>query len=137
MEGGIELELEMHAPGVCRAEGDSMVCRSLVFGKPLAPVLAALPTRRYPLIMPVPVLQRSELVIEIPERWTIEDRPWRVEARWGSVVETIDRDGRRHRSVLRLELPAQTVAPEEYPEFARFCHAVDELNSRPPVLIRK
>lgn len=136
-EGGIELELDMRASGVCRAEGDSMVCRSLVFGKPLVPVLAALPTRRYPLIMPVPVMQRSELVIEVPEGWIIDDRPRRVETTWGSVVETIDQDGRRHRSVVRLELPAQVVAPESYPEFARFCHAVDELNSRPPVLIRK
>jgi hypothetical protein len=134
VEEGIGLELDMRAPGVCRAEGDSMVCRRLVFSKPLVPVLAALPTRRYPLIMPVPVLQRNELIIEVPDGWTIDDRPRRIETRWGSVVETIDRDGRRHRSVLRLELPAQTVAPSDYPAFARFCHAVDELNSRPPVL---
>lgn len=111
-----------------------MVCRSLVFTKPLLPVLAALPTRRYPLIMPVPVLQRNELVIEAPEGWTIDHRPRRLETRWGSVVETVDREGRRHRSILKLELPAQTVAPDDYPEFARFCHAVDELSSRPPVL---
>ena len=134
VDDGIELELLMRAPGACRAEGDSMVCRSLVFTKPLLPVLAALPTRRYPLIMPVPVLQRNELVIEAPEGWTIDHRPRRLETRWGSVVETVDREGRRHRSILKLELPAQTVAPDDYPEFARFCHAVDELSSRPPVL---
>jgi len=134
VDDGIELELEMRSPGICRLEGDSMVCRRLVFSKPLVPVLAALPTRRYPLIMPVPVLQRNELVIEAPEGWTIDGAPRRIEARWGSLVETIERDGRRHRSVLQLELPAQTVAPDDYPEFARFCHAVDELNSRPPVL---
>jgi len=134
---GIELELAMRSTGICRPEGDSMVCRRLVFTKPLGPVLAALPTRRYPLIMPVPVLQRNELVIEAPDGWTVAGAPRRIEARWGSVAETIERDGRRHRSVLRLELPAQTVAPEDYPEFARFCHAVDELNSRPPVLNRE
>jgi hypothetical protein len=134
---GIDLELEMRSPGVCRPEGNSMVCRQLVFSKPLVPVLAALPTRRYPLIMPVPVLQRQELVIEVPEGWTVDRVPRRIEARWGSVTETTDRDGRRHRSVLRLELPAQTVSPDDYPEFARFCHAVDELSSRPPVLSRE
>ncbi len=134
---GIELELGMRSSGICRPDGDSMVCRRLVFSKPLVPVLAALPTRRYPLIMPVPVLQRNELVIEAPEGWTIDGVPRRIETRWGSVVETIERDGRRHRSVLQLELPAQTVAPDDYPEFARFCHAVDELNSRPPVLNRE
>jgi hypothetical protein len=111
-----------------------MVCRALVFTKPLLPILAAVPSRRYPLIMPVPVLQRNELEIVLPEGYDIEGRPRRLETRWGSVIETVERDGRRHRSVLRLELPAQTVAPEDYPEFARFCHAVDELNSRPPVL---
>ena len=114
-----------------------MVCRQLVFSKPLVPVLAALPMRKYPLIMLVPVLQRNELIIEAPEGWTVDGAPRRIEARWGSGEETIDQEGRRHRSVLRLELPAQTVAPDEYPEFARFCHAVDELNSRPPVLNRE
>jgi len=137
VEDGIELELDMRAPSACRAEGEGMVCRSLVFTKPLLPVLAALPTRRYPLIMPVPVLQRNELVIEVPDGWTIDHKPRRLETKWGSVVETTEREGQRHRSVLLLELPAQTVAPEDYPEFARFCHAVDELNSRPPILTRK
>jgi hypothetical protein len=131
---GIELELDMRAPSVCRPDGEVMVCRALVFTKPLLPILAAVPSRRYPLIMPVPVLQRNELEIVLPEGYDIEGRPRRLETRWGSVIETVERDGRRHRSVLRLELPAQTVAPEDYPEFARFCHAVDELNSRPPVL---
>lgn len=135
-EGGVELELAMRAPGVCRPEGDDLVCRGLVFGRPLVPVLAALPARRYPLIMPVPVLQRLELAVELPEGFTIDHRPRRIETRWGSVVETVEVEGRRYRSVLRLEIPAQTVAPEDYPEFARFCHAADELVSRPPVLTR-
>ena len=134
VENGITLELDMRASGVCRTEGDSMVCRSLVFSKPLVPILAALPTRRYALILPVPVLQRNELVIEVPDGWTIDHRPRRIESKWGSVVETIVRDGQRYRSTVRLELPAQTVEPGDYPEFARFCHAVDELNSRPPVM---
>jgi len=134
ISNGIELSLAMHAPGVCRPEGGSMVCRALVFGKPLAPVLAALPTRQFPLIMPVPVLQRNEIVIDIPEGWTIDPPPRRIESRWGSLIETLEREGQRLKSVVRLALPAQTVSPEEYPEFARFCHAVDELNSRPPVM---
>jgi hypothetical protein len=134
VDGGIDLELDMHAPKVCQVDGDSMVCRGLIFTKPLAPVLAALPTRRYPLIMPVPVLQRNELVLEMPDGWTIDHRARRIETRWGSVIETVEQDGQRHHSVLRLELPAQTVSPEDYVEFTRFCHAVDELNSRPPVL---
>ena len=134
IDNGVELELTMRSTGVCRPEGDSMVCRALVFGKPLAPVLAALPTRQFPLIMPVPVLQRSELTIDLPDGWTIDRPPRRIESRWGSLIETLDREGQRLTSVVRLELPAQTVAPEEYGEFARFCHAVDELNSRPPVM---
>jgi len=136
IENGIELELAMVAPGVCRVENDRMVCRALVFTKQLAPVLAALPSRRFPLIMAVPVLQRHTLDIEVPEGWRLEAGPRRLETRWGSVKETIERNGARVSSTLVLELPAQTVAPEDYPEFARFCHAVDELISRPPILIR-
>ncbi|MCU0304518.1 MAG: hypothetical protein MUC56_10725 [Thermoanaerobaculales bacterium] len=133
--GGIEVELAMRAPETCRPEGGGMVCRALVLTKPLAPILAALPSRRFPLVMPVPVLQINELVIDAPEGTTVSRRPRRIETRWGRVDETLESDGRRHRSVLRLELPAQTVAPEDYPEFARFCHAVDELLSRPPVIV--
>jgi hypothetical protein len=33
--------------------------------------------------------------------------------------------------VLHLSIAAQTVSPASYPEFARFCHAVDELLARP------
>lgn len=132
VENGIDLELAMLVPGACQPDGEVMVCRDLVFSQPLAPVLAALPTRSFPLIMPVPVLQRHGLVVEVPEGWTMDQQARRLETRWGSVIETIERDGRRVRSSLRLELPAQTVSPEEYPEFARFCHAVDELISRPP-----
>jgi hypothetical protein len=113
-----------------------MLCRTLVFAKPLAPILAALPTRRFDLIMPVPVLQRNELTLELPEGWSLRTKPRRIETRWGSVTETIEADGRRVVSELRLELPAQTVTPGEYAEFARFCHAVDELTTRPPVLAR-
>lgn len=135
VDGGIDLQISMQAPGVCRPEGGEMVCRALVFSKPLAQVLAALPTRKFDLIMPVPVLQRNELTLELPEGWRVEHRPRKIESRWGSVVESIEGDGRRHRSILKLELPAQTVAPGDYPAFARFCHAVDELSSRPPVLV--
>jgi hypothetical protein len=133
--GGIEVELAMRAPEACRPEGGGMTCRALVFTKPFAPILAALPSRRFPLVMPVPVLQLSELTIDAPDGTTVSRRPRRIETRWGKVEETIESDGRRQRSVLRLELPAQTVAPEDYPEFARFCHAVDELLSRPPVIV--
>jgi len=136
VESGVVLELEMRAAGVCRREGDAMVCRSLVFAKPLAPVLASLPSRRFDLIMPVPVMQKNTLVITPPTGWVIEGRPRKIERPWGSVTESVDRPDGRHRSILRLELPAQTVAPADYPDFARFCHALDELASRPPVLIR-
>jgi hypothetical protein len=38
--------------------------------------------------------------------------------------------------VLDIALPAQTVAPDDYRAFARFCQAIDELTTRPPSLER-
>jgi hypothetical protein len=134
VDGGVNLTLEMRATGLCRIDGSDMVCRELVFSQPLAPVLASLPTRQYPLIMPVPVLHRNVLEITPPPGWTVVGQPRKIEAEWGSLVETIEHDGKVHRSVMRLELPAQTIEPDAYPAFARFCHALDELASRPPVL---
>mgnify|MGYP001114198290 CR=1 FL=1 len=87
--------------------------------------------------MPVPVIQTTELTLEPPPGWTIDRAPRKIETRWGALVETVGRDGRQVVSEVRLELPAQTVAPDAYPKFARFCHAVDELASRPPILSRE
>jgi hypothetical protein len=133
-DGGADLELEMTVRDACPLEGVVMVCRSLVFAKPLVSVLAALPTRRYPLIMPVPVVQRTEVIIETPAGWTIDHRPRKIVTKWGSVDEDVELEPGRFHSVLHLDLPAMRVEPDDYPEFARFCHAVDELSSRPPII---
>ena len=85
----------------------------------------------------VPVERRLELELEPPSGWALAERkPRQLKAEWGTIDETLDTsDGSQH-SVLRITLPAQTVAPEDYPAFARFCHAVDELTMRPPKLRR-
>lgn len=134
VDDGVDLVLDMQATDLCRPDEGSLVCRALVFAKPLAPILAALPARRYPLIMPVPVIQTTVLTIDPPAGWKLDRAPRKIDTQWGSVVETLTHRDGTVSSELRLELPAQTVAPDRYPEFARFCHAVDELTSRPPVL---
>ena len=127
----------MEVPGACEVAEDTMTCRSLVLSKPLAPALASLPLRRFPLVLRLPVLQRLELEIELPAGWVIDRAPRRIEAVWGEVDEELEVDGRRVRSALYLRLGAQVVDPESYPEFVRFCHAIDELGSRPPVAQRE
>jgi hypothetical protein len=105
-----------------------------VLARPLAPVLASLPQRHFPLVLELPLVRRHELLIEPPQGWGVDRPARRLETRWGSVSESLGVEVGGSRSVLTLEIPAQTVAPEEYPEFARFCQAVDELVSRPPRL---
>ncbi len=133
----VRLTLGLDLPGACEGPAGRQVCRGLVIHRPLVPALASLPQRRFPLVLQLPISQRHELVLELPSGWTMDRGPRLLEARWGSVREELEiTDGRVH-SVLRLEIPAQVVAPEEYPEFARFCHAVDELMSRPPTLVAR
>ena len=135
MDSGALIQLDLTAPGACELQNGGMVCRSLVLSNPMVPVLASLPKREYALVLRVPVERRLELEVEPPPGWALADRrPRRLEAEWGTVGETVEKaDGTEH-SVLRITLPAQTVAPEAYPEFARFCQAVDELTMRPPRL---
>lgn len=135
VDGGARLELDLELRDACEPTAASLTCRSLVLSRPLAPLLASLPTRRHPLVLALPLMQRIELEIDAPAGWTVDRPPRRLEASWGSVRETLEVDGGRVRSVLEIRLPAQTVAPERYPEFARFCRAVDELASRPPILV--
>ncbi len=135
-EEGAVLRLQLSLPGACDRTGDKMECRSLVVSRPLVPSLASLPQRKYPLSLDLPISERVELVLRLPPGWTVDRLPRRLEADWGSVSETLEVDGDRYQSVLMLRVPARTVPPEEYPEFARFCRAVDELSGRPPTLRR-
>jgi hypothetical protein len=130
--------LELIAPGACEADADELVCRELVLANPLVPLLATLPQRRYPLVLRLPIERRFKLELEPPPGWRPADRrPRRLDTEWGSVEETLSEtsDGTQT-SVLQVEVPAQTVTPDAYPAFARFCQALDELARRPPRLRR-
>jgi hypothetical protein len=133
-DDGTALRLEMVVPGACEPDREDLVCRSLVLTRPIAPVLASLPQRHYPLVLELPLVRRHELLIEPPDGWRLDRPARRLDTRWGSVSEVLGEEAGRSRSVLTLEIPAQTVGRDEYPEFARFCQAVDELVSRPPRL---
>ena len=130
------LRLELDLPGACEVTVDRMTCRGLVVSKPLVPSLASLPERSYPLAISLPITERVELVLDAPSGWSMERPPRRLDAEWGSVAEQLTVDGSRIRSVLTLEVGARTIEPADYPRFARFCQAVDELSARPPTLER-
>jgi len=125
------LRFDAELSGACDAEPSGLDCRRLNLVKPLVPELASLPTRSFPLVLQLPVLRRYEVELQVPEGFEISTRERRLETRFGAVTEDLTVEGRRLRSVLRLEMPAQVVAPEEYEEFVRFCHAIDELMARP------
>jgi hypothetical protein len=132
---GAVIHLEMLVRNACDTEEGELVCRSLVLARPLVPVLASLPDRTYPLVLRVPIKRRLELDLVPASGWEPTHRaPRRLEAEWGSVGEDLEKEAGSLQSVLHITLPAQTVATEDYPAFARFCQAVDELTTRPPRL---
>ncbi len=134
---GAVIRLEMLVGNACDAEGGELVCRSLVLAHPIVPVLASLPERTYPLVLRVPIKRRLELDLVPAPGWELEyHAPRRLEAQWGSVDEDLENEGGSFQSILHVVLPAQTVTTEDYPAFARFCQAVDELSTRPPRLRR-
>ncbi len=135
VEGGAVLSFDLRLPGACEHEGDAMVCRSLVLGRPLVPALASLPTRSYPLILQLPIERRFTVTIHPPAGWTIKRQPRQLRTEWGSLTENLEQTSDGIRSTLTLQVPAQTIAPGDYPRFARFCHALDELMLRPPRLV--
>jgi hypothetical protein len=136
-DDGALVRLEMKLPAACDVVADTMTCRSLRLGRPLVPALASLPERSFPLMLQLPITERIELEILPPPGWTSRTPPRRLAARWGSVEESLESGAAGIRSVLEMALPAQTIEAEDYPEFARFCHAVDELMSRPPTFRRE
>jgi hypothetical protein len=136
-EDGASVELDVTVPDACENESGELVCRSLVLANPMVPTLARLPERTYPLVLRVPIERRIELDLISPPGWRVKNRaPRRLDASWGSVSESLEEVEGSQRSILRIALPAQTVATEDYAQFARFCQAVDELSTRPPRLER-
>ena len=128
----LEVRFIMDLPGACDVQGATMECRGFNAASPLAPALASLPERRQPLILQMPILRLDEVVIKPPSGWTSDRPARRLSTPWGHVDETVEAVEGRWQSILVLEIPAVTVEPKSYPEFARFCRAVDELISRPP-----
>ena len=114
-----------------------MTCRALTLLRPLSPALAPLPERKFPLVLQLPILQGVELDVDVAPGWTIDRAARQIDTEWGRVTETLEKKPNGLLSRLRLEIPAQVVTPEDYPEFSRFCRAVDELTGRPPVIERK
>jgi hypothetical protein len=136
-EDGATIRLDISIPGACETENGELVCRSLILANPVVPTLARLPERTYPLMLRIPMERRIQLDLEPPPGWSPKKRqPRRLDAEWGSVSETLETVDGARRSVLRISLPAQTVLPANYPAFARFCQALDELATRPPRLAR-
>lgn len=131
-EESLEVRFLMDLPGACVETNGILECRGLNSSSALAPVLASLSERRQPLVLQLPVLRREEVTIQPPPGWKTSRSARHLTTSWGRVDETIEDTGKPHRSTLVLEIPAVTVAPENYSEFARFCRAVDELVSRPP-----
>ncbi len=131
------MTLDLVLAGACASDGATLRCRNLVLSNPLVPLFASLPQRTYPLILRVPIERRTEVEVVAPPGWRVEERPPRqLETGWGSVEESLSGKAPSLRSLLRVSLPRQTISTEDYPAFARFCRAVDELTSRPPVLVR-
>ncbi|RLE18190.1 MAG: hypothetical protein DRJ65_21725 [Acidobacteria bacterium] len=128
----LEVRFIMDLPGACEVQGASMECRGFNAATPLAPALASLPERRQPLVLQIPILRLDEVIIQPPPGWTSDRPARRLSTPWGQVDETVETIGGRRRSTLVLEIPAVTVRPQDYPDFARFCRAIDELISRPP-----
>ena len=135
-ENDVGLHLELRLPSSCERQGDELVCRGLSLNQPLAPLLASLSERNHPLVLQLPIQRRFEVIVRLPEGWSMERAPRRLDSRWGSVHEEMTQSGPEVRSVLELRLPAGVVAPEDYAEFSRFCRAVDELVGRPIALQR-
>jgi hypothetical protein len=130
-DDGVLLSLDLRLPDACTAEAGTLVCRNLVLLRPISPALASLSKRTMPLVLQLPLEQRFDMTLHLPAGRRIEGDPRRLDSPWGKVSEELSTNGNLYHSILHLSIPAQTVSPASYPEFARFCHAVDELLARP------
>ena len=136
-DGTPRLSLSLHVDGACETDaGGAMSCTQLNLARPLSDALASLPERRFPLVLQLPVVRIQETDLELPDGWTADPSPRKLETPWGRLEETRSVSGGRLHSELRLSIPAQKVPPERYPEFARFCHEADRLMTRPVRIFR-
>ncbi len=130
-EDGTLLTLELALPQACEPVGAALECRALTLDRPLSPMLASLPQRRFPLVLQLPLDRRLDLDLDLPAGFTVSRKPRLLEAEFGTVKEELKVAAGHLHSVLQVSVPAQVISPERYPDFVRFAHAVDELTSRP------
>ncbi|NOZ78287.1 MAG: hypothetical protein GXP48_03720 [Acidobacteria bacterium] len=134
-DGGVALDLRLHLPQACTPSGDAMECRALTTARPLSPRLASLPSRKFPLVLQLPIEQRIELNLIPPPGWAVDMKSRTYTAPWGHVDRAVTTKGRSVRTVTTLQIPARVITTAQYPDFVRFCHAVDEIMVSPLRLI--
>ena len=74
---GALLTVTLDLERACEVGGDRMTCRALPVSRLLSPALAALPERKFPLVLQLPIQQRIEVEIKVPGGWAIERGPRR------------------------------------------------------------
>lgn len=107
----------------------------------LAERLAIDPTRRHPLKISAPVVEREELRFRLPAGLEPAELPADavLASDFGSYSLCFERaaGGGGFTVRRRALVPAQTVSPERYGDFAAFCRRVDEAEKKARVLLRR
>ncbi len=134
-DGGVALGLDLQLPQACTPSGDAMECRALIMARPLSPRLASLPSRKYPLVLQLPVEQRIDVELTPPPGWVVNMRSRTFAGDWGRVSRIVTAKGPAVSSVTTLHIPACVVPAAKYQDFVRFCHSVDQITTQPPRLI--
>nr|PZN20999.1 MAG: hypothetical protein DIU78_18270 [Pseudomonadota bacterium] len=103
----------------------------------LTPKFASLSHRTQPVVTESFTTTEETTIVELPEGATIVSAPTSVEekGRFGSYSVRVSVDGSRVEVKSRVVVTARRIAPRDYPEWKRFCEAVDRALS-PRLLVR-
>jgi hypothetical protein len=97
---------------------------------------ARLSERKTDLLLAFPFRQEETVAVQLPEAWQVlEQPPDRViESPFGRFEFSVKSGGEKVTARAQLELFRHRITAKEYPEFRKFCLAVDALVGQPLVV---
>lgn len=131
-EAALAVAYRARVPGFARREGEALVVEAPILPARLGETFVRLADRRLPLLVPPqdPLVQRVEIVPP-PGHVPLAAPAVTLGSRWGRYERRERLEGSTLVREERIELPRARVAPEDYPEFARFVTAIDAAQAEP------
>ena len=127
-KGPFAVEYEFKSSGFSTTTKEGLSVNAVIYNEALTQSLAGLGERQQPLVLNVPRRNEVELRFALPEGWSLVEAPRSssIQSDFGSFSREVSIEGQTLTLTDRLDVEAQRISPERYPNFRAFAQSVDD-----------